>query len=112
MSERKNQEQARPQGEATQPLIELRDRLQKATGPKRRLDADIASAGGWKAVQKQGRHTGWHGRRPRSSHTAEIPRYTASLDAAVTLVPGGITCTDLFIEPDEAKAILNYDEIH
>jgi hypothetical protein len=52
-------------------LVALRDRLAKATGPERFLDAWLDS----ELVQTDG----------------ETPPYTASLDAAVTLVPEDMT---------------------
>lgn len=53
-------------------LEELRDALAKATGPDKVLDHQLE------------RHL--HGLMSRTSY---VPRYTASLDAAVTLVPEG-----------------------
>lgn len=56
-------------------LRALADRVEKATGPDRGLDVDIEHARGW----------------PDAQWTSDARRYTASLDAAVTLVPRGWT---------------------
>ena len=53
---------------------DLRDLLEKAEGPDRKLDERIAAA------------VGAHG--PRE----DAPPYTASLDAALTLIPNGWYC--------------------
>lgn len=59
-------------------LLELADRCEKATGPDRGLDIAI-----YRALSYIGHH-GWH---PMDRDAA--PRYTACLDAALTLVPEG-----------------------
>ena len=64
-------------------LSELIERLEKATGPDRELDERIGGAAGvsicWPWTDQDGRYI------PR----IDVPRYTASLDAALTLVPEG-----------------------
>lgn len=65
-------------------LIKLAERVEAATGSSFLLEQEIADA---------------VGHNPR----ARLPNYTASLDAAVTLVPEGL-CVRLFIHPDEAHA--------
>ncbi len=61
-------------------LLALAARCENATGPDRELDADIALTQGWTE------HPGdnWIG----PFGQIAVPYYTASLDAAVTLVPG------------------------
>jgi hypothetical protein len=62
-------------------LIELAERCEKAKKPDRELDADIALTQGWTE------HPGdnWIGPHGQIS----VPAFTASLDAALTLVPEG-----------------------
>jgi hypothetical protein len=73
-------------------LLELADRCEQATGPDRELDAEIAEASGNMPEDYQ-RATHYGEPRPYFWHKFEhegeiIPlRYTASLDAAMTLVP-------------------------
>jgi hypothetical protein len=67
-------------------LLELAERCEKATGPHRELDYAISEGIGKGCVRSS---------KPlREDHAEEtggftIPRYTASLDAAMTLVPEG-----------------------
>jgi hypothetical protein len=56
-------------------------KLEKAEGPSRELDALIALASGW-TVHHGDNWIGPHGQ-------IVVPAYTASLDAAMTLVPEG-----------------------
>lgn len=65
-------------------LSDLISRLERASGPDRELDGAIAEAIGLSVPHDP---AGWP------------PRYTSSLDAAVTLVPDGCQWT---IEPDAA----------
>lgn len=60
-------------------LLALAERVEALTGPDREVDAEIEAARGWPDVQ-------W---------TGEAPRYTASLDAAASLVPAGWTLDTL-----------------
>ena len=62
-------------------LLALAERCEAATGPDRELDRIIALNLGWRSVAK-----GWV-RDPGGNSKDELPRYTASLDAAITLVP-------------------------
>jgi hypothetical protein len=73
-------------------LEALADRCKTATGPDRDLDCAIAAAVGWREIELP------HGSRycispdgRECSHglIAYAPRFTASLDAAMTLVPEG-----------------------
>lgn len=76
-------------------LSELIDRVEKATGPDRDLDAeiDVALFGG-ETVWKQANYTMESypaSRRPSKQHVGgfaneHVPPYTASLDAVVALV--------------------------
>jgi hypothetical protein len=68
-------------------LLELAERCEAATGPDRELDAEIASTLGWANVGP-GNRGGRCGRSPEGTWKT-VPRYTASLDAAMTLVPEG-----------------------
>jgi hypothetical protein len=66
---------------------DLISRLQAATGPSRELDAQIALANGWRNTRLL---TGalkpcWHDAEGRI--VAELPCFTESIDAALTLVP-------------------------
>jgi hypothetical protein len=76
-------------------LLELAERCEQATGPDRELDAEIAEASG-NVPEDYQRATHYGEPRPYFWHKFEregeiIPlRYTASLDAAMTLVPEGL----------------------
>ena len=75
-------------------LLALAARVEAAKGPDRALDGDIAVAMGWEVTWVEARrHGGRYWRRPDCSWThedsADIPAYTASLDAAASLVPSG-----------------------
>jgi hypothetical protein len=70
--------------------LELADRCEKATGPDRAIDALIASALGWERYEFHGENdyeeTGWH--TPGNPlPVSSLPRWSASLDAAMTLCP-------------------------
>lgn len=89
--------------------LTLADRCEKATGPDRRLDVEIAVAVDWRwddwepdeataraMAEKHG--IDWLAGRAKegiSSMWRHMPRYTASLDAAMTLVPDGWTAWEL-----------------
>lgn len=81
----------RPEASGLSALIE---RLEKATGPDRELDADIARLLGYRILttlrvfgrQQMCTEEAWN--TPGSS-TLDLPHYTSSLDAALTLVPEG-----------------------
>jgi hypothetical protein len=71
-------------------LLALAERCEQATGPDRELDCAIAHALGWKqyefADENDYVERGWH--KPESRFpVGSLPRWTASLDAALTLVP-------------------------
>ena len=69
----------------TQALSALLANLEAATGPSRELDAKIARAVGWR--ERDGMlHREWISPAHR---VAELPFFTKSLDAAMTLVPEG-----------------------
>ena len=101
-------------------MSNLIPRLERATGPDRELDGDIALANGWRHEEAE-YGKGISGQ-PLIKHTwtspsgeefwekttifdrankypEELPHYTASLDAALTLVPEGCQWT---IEADTA----------
>jgi len=69
-------------------LEELALRCVEASGPDRKLDALIASVTGWQDVRGEG-YGVWRGIRPTRSRRETVLRFTASLDAAMTLVPEG-----------------------
>jgi hypothetical protein len=78
-------------------LIELRDALAKATGPDRGLDSDIYIAFNIPLERvgrlDKGEHgvVGWWPKDGPYVSAIDVPRYTASIDAAATLVPEGFT---------------------
>jgi len=65
-------------------LLELAERCEKAEGPDRKLDAEVARATGWK-VSPGG--TWWQP--PGGQWGFVLRAYTASIDAALTLLPEG-----------------------
>lgn len=70
-------------------MDDLIARLKKATGPDRGLDGDIAVACGGATgfTERFGRRDdGWVSRGPHHA-VVSAPAYTASVDAALTLVP-------------------------
>lgn len=69
-------------------LIALAERCEAATGPSREINAQIAEATGWRDVCKAG-YGSWRGLRPTSGKREAVCPFTASLDAAMTLVPEG-----------------------
>ncbi len=73
----------------TSTLEELAVRVEGAAGPDREIDAQIAGGLGW-CVGPEGNRGGRCGRTPQGTWKV-VPRYTASLDAAMTLVPEGWT---------------------
>jgi hypothetical protein len=70
------------------PLMELIERLEKATGPDRELGNQALLACGWKRWREDRIYL-WEMPGARGITTAYPPDPTASLDAAVTLVPEG-----------------------
>jgi len=78
-------------------LLELADRVEKASGPDRELDVSIGSTVfdvEWRPYRPNARKT-WGFQRAAKDDvvfygTESVPRYTASLDAAMTLVPSNI----------------------
>ena len=69
-------------------MEDLIRQIEEATGPDRGLDAEIALAIGWRLDQSEPRDRWWEP--DRSHYLDEPPEFTASLDAALTLVPEGI----------------------
>lgn len=66
-------------------MKDLIERLEKASGPDRELDRDIARASGW--FERDGI---WY--QPIDGFdypNAYVPKYSASLDASLALVPEG-----------------------
>jgi hypothetical protein len=80
-------------------LLALADRCEQAAGPDRELDVAIARALGWKPLYRDDYSKWWppaavedsRARKRSILHhpTQPLPAFTASLDAAVTLVPEG-----------------------
>ena len=67
---------------------ELIAALETTTGPDRLSDAAIARSQGW--VERERVYgSGWETPTGRFVSWHELPRYTASIDAALTLVPEG-----------------------
>jgi hypothetical protein len=81
-------------------LLQLAERCEKATGPDRELDAEIAEAVG----AKHGRETGWCNSENGDYYVIDecAASYTASLDAAMTLVPEGWE-TSIYIGGENAN---------
>jgi hypothetical protein len=82
-------------------LVALANRCERALGPDRELDARIVEALGYRrTVEREGKVWRYYGSGPLGNierlAKATLPRYTASLDAAMTL-----------IEPDWAFSIDN-----
>lgn len=74
-------------------LSELIAALEAADGPSRQLDAQIALSHGWDVVpirEKGGRTWDrWYRPHAGKRYPVRLPLYTASIDAALTLVPKG-----------------------
>jgi hypothetical protein len=80
-------------------LLALADRCEQAAGPDRELDVAIARALDWKPLYRDDYSKWWppaavedsRARKRSILHhpTQPLPAFTASLDAAVTLVPEG-----------------------
>lgn len=68
-------------------MNDLISRLSAATGPSRELDAGIALANGWAHRTMPNGERYW--RSPTGVICPQPPRYTASIDAALTLMPEG-----------------------
>jgi len=78
-------------------LEKLAERVEGLSGPDREVDAAIALASGWRVCRgnwwtpdqasraKKARRSIWS-----SGSPVQLPAYTASLDAAMTLVPEGL----------------------
>lgn len=74
-------------------LAKLADRIERAEGPSRELDAEIALAAGW--TERVHGNPSFKvrscqdptGKQYQHGLVAWAPRYTASIDAAMTLVP-------------------------
>lgn len=78
-------------------LLDLAERCERATGPDRELDYEIAAAVNlWLAEQAYSRvpgDNGWYSETPfikGANKVAPSSDYTASIDAAMTLVPEGL----------------------
>ena len=100
------------------PKDELIAALEKATGPDRELDCEIALAvDGGEIVWKMANYTmeSHPARRYASSDhvggygNAPVPQYTASIDAALTLVPEGWTRDVDATAPEMGIAVTLYE---
>jgi hypothetical protein len=85
---------AAPLTDKRQQLLQLKEGLAKATGPDRELDCEIGQMLGAKIERRQANYTmefapviHWQAPHPYAGMKEPCPRFTASLDAAVTLVP-------------------------
>lgn len=78
-------------------LLELAERCEAAAGPDRELDQDIALALGWSPIPNPTKAGGLVGRWTQPDGTMSgmegPPQWTASLDAALSLVPEGFDWT-------------------
>jgi len=73
-------------------LLALAERCEQAAGPDRKLDGAVwCAAVGYSFVKWDGAGVVWRGADGSIHHCPadRVPRYTASLDAAVRLVPEG-----------------------
>lgn len=98
-------------------LDNLISQLEAATGPSRELDAEVANAAGAEAgfIGKLGWRMRFATWMSWSDHRwCALPRYTASIDAAITLVPEGAVWTVLTDYGDLCRArIFNAEpELH
>jgi hypothetical protein len=89
----------------TQELLALADKVEKATGPDRELDEEVAAAvvGATREVQSDGR-AAYH----RGScwvSVGVVKPYSASLDAAASLVPDGMSWRMECWQGDRPEAI-------
>lgn len=68
--------------------MELIERLEKATEGSHQLDAEVAKAIGWEKryISQEDAIGDWHA---PGGAIKPLPRFTTSLDAALTLVPEG-----------------------
>lgn len=76
----------------TTPMTDLPQRIEAASGADRALDAEIALAVGWQCLQPRtrSRHGLWLAPGKRAGIDGclkDQPRFTESVDAALTLVP-------------------------
>lgn len=69
-------------------LLSLAERVEAGEGPDRELDAEIAPLQGLRIVDEG--HPLGRCVYDQNNHGVPLPAYTASLDAAVTLVPEGV----------------------
>jgi hypothetical protein len=67
----------------------LAARAEAAEGPDRELDALICIAAGFAEGNTVAFKTGWCAGSETNPHPVEAPAYTASIDAALTLLPEG-----------------------
>lgn len=78
-------------------LLELADRVEKASGPDRELDGKIfiavtPSVSDAGRIDQMGGVVGWWPKGKPYQSAREVSAYTASLDAAMTLVPDEWRC--------------------
>ena len=71
-------------------MTDLATRIEQAEGPSRELDAEIATIFGW-----------------TPAHDLVCPAYTASLDAAMTLVPDGTNVHAVILDKGLTRIELN-----
>jgi hypothetical protein len=89
-------------------LFELAARCEAAEGPDRELDEAIARTLGWRTMDDgYGRHTlwlppGWKSGDGGAKHST--PAFTASIDAALTLVPEGLS-RSMLEDPRISRAV-------
>lgn len=72
-------------------MSDLIERLGKAVGPDKELDWDLALLAGWERRDWDiaSANLGWFAPGVPNVMHSDPPRYTASIDAALTLVPDG-----------------------
>lgn len=69
-------------------MTDLADRIERADGPSRELDAEIAVASGQYRADRHRPGSFFKADQPNHSSLG-VPAYTSSLDAAMSLVPEG-----------------------
>ncbi len=91
-------------------IEELIGRLEKATGPDRELDFDIAIQTGWK-IADDCAFSDYAKQYPKLARKDNFPYYTSSIDAALTLVLEGFRWRVERYNIDETKCRAELAEV-
>lgn len=84
-------------------LLELAERCEQATGPDRELNIALLPLVGLRFVDEG--HPIGEVCYEQNNHAVPMPRFTASLDAAMTLVPEGFAWEAGFCEGKHAASV-------